>query len=254
MQETQVPSLVQKDPTRWRATKAMSHNYWSRLTLEPELHERSHHNKKSMHCNYSSPHSPRLEKACVQWRSSIATKRKSASVCNHVRSDLFYSLLSFVLWLSHVAAWKRIFKKNVLVYLHVYHFWHPSFFCVDLNFIWCHFTSAWRASFNVFHSIDLLYWLSKLAAHSRTFFHCSLLSNLSWLVISLIYTVQQKWNSWHWRLGHKRPWGCCLTNLDTYSESWATVWKDHHTGETTFWLTEPSKPGSLVIPAMVPGM
>lgn len=117
-----------------------------------------------------------------------------------------------------------------------------------------HLVSAWRASFNVFHSIDLLYWLSKLAAHSWTFFHCSLVSNLSWLVVSLIYTVQQKWNSWHWRLGHKRPWGCCLTNLDTYSESWATVWKDHHTGETTFWLTEPSKPGSLVIPAMVPGM
>ena len=182
------------------------------------------------------------------------SQEESASVCNHIRSDLFYSLLSFVLWLLYMAACKRIKKNIFLVYLHVYHFWHPSFFCVGLNFIWCHFTSAWRASFNVFHSIDLLYWFSNLAAQSWTFFHCPRLSNLSWLVISSIYTLQQKWNSWHQRLGHKRPWGCFLTALDTYSESWATIWKAHRTGESTFRFTEPAKPGSLVIPAMVPRM
>ena len=38
------------------------------------------------------------------------------------------------------------------------------------------------------------------------------------------------------------------------SETWTTIWEDHHAGETTFWSTEPAKPSSVVKPAMVPDM
>ena len=67
MQETQVRSLTQEDPTWHGATKPMRHNYWAwalepqelqllsqcakAWALEPELHKRSHHNEKPTHRN-----------------------------------------------------------------------------------------------------------------------------------------------------------------------------------------------------------
>ena len=67
MQETQVQSLIQEDPTCYGATKTMSHNYWA-CDLEPESHnhwsprtlERVLHNKSSLS----------NEKPALQWESS----------------------------------------------------------------------------------------------------------------------------------------------------------------------------------------
>ena len=60
MQETWVQTLVQEDPTCCRAAKPVCHNYLSPCSgacelqllgpcTEPELHSRSHRNKKPTH-------------------------------------------------------------------------------------------------------------------------------------------------------------------------------------------------------------
>ena len=68
MQETQVQSLIQEDPTCCGATKPMRHNYWacdsepgthnhwSPHALEPVLHKSSLSNEKPALQWESSPH------------------------------------------------------------------------------------------------------------------------------------------------------------------------------------------------------
>ena len=52
MQETQVQSLVQEDPTCHAATKPVCRNYWNPHTLGPMLHRRSHCNEKFVNCSW----------------------------------------------------------------------------------------------------------------------------------------------------------------------------------------------------------
>ena len=65
MQETQVSSLIQEDPTCFKATKPVHHNYCSTIAhnvlwelqllkpmcLEPVLCNKSHGNEKRKYCN-----------------------------------------------------------------------------------------------------------------------------------------------------------------------------------------------------------
>ena len=47
--------------------------------MHPRAHapnKKSHHNEKPLHCKKSSPHSPQLEKACMQQQSPSTTKNK----------------------------------------------------------------------------------------------------------------------------------------------------------------------------------
>ena len=66
MQETQVQSLVQEDPTCCTVTKPVSHNT-EPADLEPMLwNKSSHRNEKPVHCNEEQSPLTQLEKACVQ--------------------------------------------------------------------------------------------------------------------------------------------------------------------------------------------
>ena len=56
MQESQVWSLVQEDPTCCRATKPVRHKYWRLCALEPMLgNKRSHCNEKPTHSSEEWP-------------------------------------------------------------------------------------------------------------------------------------------------------------------------------------------------------
>ena len=96
MQGTPDWSLVQDNPTCYRAANPVHHNYWT-STLDPMSHNYWAHAlwvlqlvllepgvscKKRSHCNEqlatttkSSPHSLQLEKACVQQRRLTTAKR-----------------------------------------------------------------------------------------------------------------------------------------------------------------------------------
>ena len=91
MQETRVWSLVWEDPTGCGVIKSVHHNYWA-CALEsashncwafvPQLLKPAHlesvlRNKRSPRtARKSSPHSPQLEKACVQQGRPNAAKNK----------------------------------------------------------------------------------------------------------------------------------------------------------------------------------
>ena len=64
MQESQVWSLIQEDPTCCGANKFMHHNYWAHMSqlLKPERLEPVLHNNRSL-CKEKSAHLPQLEKS-----------------------------------------------------------------------------------------------------------------------------------------------------------------------------------------------
>ena len=79
MQETQIRSLVQEDPTCCGATKQVyhsyrdcapepeSHNYWAHSALESVLSKRSHeHEKPSHHNQEAAPTNYRKEWAAMK--------------------------------------------------------------------------------------------------------------------------------------------------------------------------------------------
>ena len=109
MQETQVRSLIQEDPTCHGATKPVHHNYWACAlepgnwnywnphALEPLLHKKiSHHKEKPTHCNKEKPahcnkEKPPLsatrEKPVQQWRPSTAINE-----INNIIIIIFFAL------------------------------------------------------------------------------------------------------------------------------------------------------------------
>lgn len=88
IQGTQVPSLVQEDPTSPKATKPTGLNYQAHAPqprshgsqspggLGSALHKRRHRRKESTHCNEEEPCSLQPEKTQVQQqRTSTATRQ-----------------------------------------------------------------------------------------------------------------------------------------------------------------------------------
>ena len=76
MHEAQVQSLVQEDPTRSRAGKPMSSNYWS-TSLEPVFcNKGSRCNEKPEHRSEEWPPAPQLEKVRAQQRGPSAVRNK----------------------------------------------------------------------------------------------------------------------------------------------------------------------------------
>ena len=89
MQGTRIRALVQEDPTCRGAAKPVRHNYWA-CTVEPTSHNcwspcawslcstKGEATAMRSPCTAmkSSPHSPQLEKACMQQRRPNATKNK----------------------------------------------------------------------------------------------------------------------------------------------------------------------------------
>ena len=102
MQGTRVWALVQEDPTCRGATKPVRHNYWActleptshnygaqvpqilkpmrlePVRLEPVLYNKEKPPQREAHAPQRTvaPHSPQLEKACVQQRRPNAVKNK----------------------------------------------------------------------------------------------------------------------------------------------------------------------------------
>ena len=141
MQGTRVRALVQEDPTCRGATKPVrhnywawalepvSHNYWARapqllkpMHLEPMLcNKRSHCNEKQTHrtVTKSSPHSPQLQKACVQQRRSNTAKnklkkKKKKDPAPNTNALTIRSKLSIHLWIPSTNHIKFVWEYCVL--------------------------------------------------------------------------------------------------------------------------------------------
>ena len=77
MQGTQVRALVPEDPTCRKATKPMSHNYWSPCASCPRSATREATAMRSLHtATKSSPCSPQLRKPAHSNKDPMQTKNK----------------------------------------------------------------------------------------------------------------------------------------------------------------------------------
>lgn len=82
-------------------------------------------------------------------------------------------LLLIIRWIS-----KKLKGKKSLLYASIYYFWNSPFFPEDLNFLWCHFCSAfffWHAKNLVSLFLDLC---SSWKAHGHSN-HCSPVHNVT---------------------------------------------------------------------------
>ena len=112
MQETQVWSMIQEDPTCCRAAKPVYHNYWA-CALEPRncnhwspnilelvfCNNRSHRNEKPASQLESSPCSQQLEKSPHSNKDSA--KPKIINIILQKRKKGKYSEATKMRWLTH---------------------------------------------------------------------------------------------------------------------------------------------------------
>ena len=118
MQETQVKSLIQEDPTYSGATKCMCHNYWacalalelqlrSLYVLEPVfLNKRNHCNEKPAHCNREQPPLTKtIEKPAQQRRPSTVKNKYINKIILKVHSHASKSNILISLRQSRISVW-----------------------------------------------------------------------------------------------------------------------------------------------------
>ena len=99
MQRTQVPSLIQQDPTCCRATKPTDCNYWSLGSGAHACNKRSHHKVKPVHHNEDPVQSKYVNRNKSTWECVYV-------ICNHY--TVLYKGLEHPRILVSAVIWKWV--------------------------------------------------------------------------------------------------------------------------------------------------